>query len=170
MAQYRVYKPKKDFKGAATKWESNIKEVKKNGKSFKEVQMFLAGANQTGEDKNGNASFDWKSKEKKGNEVTMKLGDPDVGEILALLNRRKNKLGNSKSMGLFHQNLNGNTSLQIEFKPADDKTVMDSYYTLRLASKDKAGKVTVVQHTITLAEAEIIKNLLEGGIRRKYAT
>ena len=177
MSEYRIYKPRKDqatnkFVGAATKWESKIKEKKtKAGKVFKEIQLFVTGTNQIGEE-NGNATFNWKTeKNKNGKQVIMKLGDPDVGEILCLLNRKKDKLGTPKQSGLFHQNEKGNTTLQMEFRKSQKPTDFDDSFTLRLSAKAKnEGAALVVSHTLTLAEAEILKNLLEGAIRRKYAT
>ena len=59
----------------------------------------------------------------------------------------------------------------MEFRKSQKPTDFDDSFTLRLSAKAKnEGAALVVSHTLTLAEAEILKNLLEGAIRRKYAT
>ncbi len=202
MPEYRVYKPRLDRdgkpNGSATKWESNIKvKETKNKKTYKEVEMFLTGTLQKGTGKEENAVFDWydKTKNPNGKQVIMKLGDPDVAEILTLFARVpsvgnktidftvgvhkgqitlqvlsfKEKLGSPGGTGLFHKNANGNSTLQITYQKSADPSKYDDYYKLRLSAKDAKGLVVIEQH-ITLGEAETIRLLLEGAMRRKYMT
>jgi hypothetical protein len=177
-AEYRIYKPRLDQagkpSGSATKWEAGWKDVKgANGKTYKEIQMFVTGTNQGGTGKEENAVFDWKTtKNPTGKQVLMKLGDADVGEILAVLGRHKDKLGGPAGSGLFHKNPKNpkaSSTLQIEFAPSRDTKQYDPNFKLRLSFKDEKSLVIVQNHIISLGEAEILRNLLEGAIRRKYS-
>jgi hypothetical protein len=167
LQEFRIYKPTKEKKGAASKLELRQKEVQKGDFTYQEWMMFWTGANQTGEDASGNASFDWKTKEKPGKEVVLKLGDPDIGDLLAVLNKSKDKVGGPQGKGLYHQNDRGNSSLSFEFVKSNNPQYDDSYR-FRLSSKIGDAPVLEVKHTITLAEAEIIKEILTGYIRKKY--
>lgn len=166
MSELRFYKPNKDGNGAASKIQLVDKLVEKDGSKFNKVMLFWVSAQQNGKDEDDNAKFFWEPKD--GRQVTMKLGDPDVGEILAVLNGMKKEAGSS--MGLFHKNENGNSSLQFKANVQSDangKSVVNGYY-VRLAFQDKSKKVTEVKHSLTLAEAEILKLLLERYVMKKY--
>src|SRR5690606_2561671 len=90
----------------------------------RDVLIFWVITQQTGTDSNDNATFGWNDDNKK---VIFKLGEVDIGEILAVLNGVKTQVGSDK--GLFHQNDKGNTSFQF--------TYSDKYksYTIRIAKK-----------------------------------
>lgn len=155
MNEVRFYKPNKAGNGAASKLELRVKTVKKDDqeKSWQEVMLFWVSAQQ-GPEKDGNASFFWDQKDKK--QVTLKLGDIDAGEILAVLNNRKEEVGTGK--GLYHQNQNGNSSMS--FKKGDN-----GYY-VRVSSQDKDRNLIAIQHTLTWAEGEILRVMLTEFIRR----
>lgn len=162
--QWRVYKPKKSNDGAASRLEMKIvvkEEEGKNGKyTNREVFVFWVSAQQTGTDANGNASFGWEDPAKN---VTLKLGEPDIGEILNVLNGAKDQAGTvgGKFEGLFHQNEKGSTSFSL--KKADN----GGYY-LRVSKKVGTGAPVIVTHQISLAEGQILKILLEASVRQSY--
>src|SRR6476661_202055 len=92
--EFRIYRANSQGTGSATKWQLSHKPDEK----YNQWMVFLVAAKQTGKDENDNASFDW------NNNITVKLGIIDVGEILAVLSGAKNSLGQKGS--LYHQ-LNG---------------------------------------------------------------
>ncbi len=63
--EHRIYKPKADKTGAASKLQIKVKQER-----FREVFLFWEAAQQTGVDKEGNASFGWQEPTRK---VTFKL-------------------------------------------------------------------------------------------------
>jgi len=146
----RFYRPNKNKNGNAIALELREKEIKKGEKTYKEWQLFIVGAQQTGEDANGNASFGWKDKDKC---VTLKLGDADVGEMLAVTNRRKDFVGRDASKGLFHQNAQGNSSLQLA------KNDNGEGYKLRVSSK-RGDKLVAVTMTLSFGDIELLANVL----------
>ena len=165
--QWRVYKPNKEGSGAASRLEMKIvtdQRVGKDGNSYevRDVQMFWVASPQTGTDDNGNASFAWRDSGDTRS-VTLKLGEPDIGELLAVLNGHKSEAGKvgGKFPGIFHQNAGGSTTFS--FKKADNQ----GYY-IRLAKKPKGGNLTEVKHTLSLGEAEVLKVLLERVIQQSY--
>ena len=139
MSDLRFYRPNKDKKGTA----SSVELRKKEDEWF----LFWVGTHQTGEDANGNASFDWKNKE---NSVTIKLGENDVGELLAALNGAKGHVGQKAEQGLYHKNLKGSSSLQF--------AKVENGYKVRLASK-VGEKLTQVTQVLSLSDAEQLKVL-----------
>ena len=159
--QWRVYKPTKDGKGAASRLELKIITTPKTSgdKVFvdREVQVFWVASPQTGVDSNDNAMFSWKDKDDKLS-VTLKLGEPDIGDLLAVLTGVKNAVGTGK--GIYHQNDKGNTSFTFE-------VVQDRGYSIRLA-KMVSGKLTQVKHTLTWGEGAVLRVLLESIIRQTY--
>lgn len=155
--EYRVYKPNKNNNGSALKIQYKMKP--KQGKDYSEGMLFLEIAVQTGTDENGNASFDWAMAEGyKGKSVTMKLGLTDIGELLLVLNGKKEyagppaKPGQKSGMGLFHQNKNGNTVLKFGKIP-------NGYAAQLSTSKEHSFRISVSD-----GEAEILKVLLEQAI------
>lgn len=162
--QWRVYKPKKENNGAASRVEVKVvtEEREKDGKRFtdRDVQLFWVASPQVGVDSAGNASFSWKE-ENDTKSVTLKLGENDIGEILAVLNRKKKQAGSEK--GIFHKNQNGNTIFTFEYSEYNGNVS----YKIRLAKQVK-GVVTAVTHSITIGEGEILKVLLESAVRLMY--
>jgi len=159
--QWRVYKPNNAGSGAASKVEYRVeyKDITKDGKTFKQRKplLFWMSAPQTGKDANNNASFAWKDPKAS---VTLKLGETDIGEILAVLGGLKKQAGTDK--GIFHKNASGNTSFT--FKWDEEK----GFYSIRIAAKREDGKVVAIQHTLTIGEGKILETLLKYAVERIY--
>jgi hypothetical protein len=163
--EWRSYKPKKDYAGAASKVQVKIVPVKFTAADeerirFK-VQAFWVATNQLPQnDKNGNATFGWGDESKF---VTLKLGEVDIGELLAVINGKKQIAGSEsgKYKGIYHQHAKGSTSFTFQYNEQ-----YKNYY-VRLAKKI-GDKVTEVKHSITLGEAEVLKVLLEKTILAMY--
>lgn len=162
--EHRIYKPTPSKNGAASRLQFKIKQER-----FRDCQFFWETAQQTGVDENGNASFAWQDSTKK---VTMKLDTPDIGEILAVLNGRKDSVGpppkdgSKYPGGLFHKNTSGSTTMQ--FARVQGKDGKQDYYAIRLASK-KGNNLIEAKHTITLGEAEVLRILLNDAISAMYS-
>jgi hypothetical protein len=166
-SEYRIYKPRQDAKtgkyvGCASKFEFKIRSVTKKDKVVRVAQMFWVAAEQLGLDEKGNAKFAWDDATKR---VDIKLGEPDWGEILAVLKGKKGHVGRQADKGLFHKNTKGNSSIQMQFVPGKDG--YESAYSVRVSSQ-KDGKVVAIKHMMTLAEAVILEVLLENVISRRY--
>lgn len=151
--EYRVYKPNSSNSGSALSFQ--IKQIV--GDKFTTNDFFLVGVQQTGTDADsGNAIFGWKDQEKI---VNMKLGVPDICELMTVLNGVKNvvgpkpKAGATEGMGLFHQNPKGNTVLKFKYNETPDR---EPCYYLTLSSK-RDDKLITVKAVVSLAEAEMIK-------------
>lgn len=161
-AQWRCYKPTKDGKGAASRLEVKIvsKDIDKDGKKFelREVQTFWVSAPQIGMDADDNASFAW-SQTNDDRVITVKIGESDIGEILAVLNGRKKNTGGER--GIYHQHPNGSTGFNLEQSERGG-------YKVRISKKDKSGKVSAIVHSLSTGEGEILKVLLESVIRQSY--
>lgn len=163
--QWRVYKPRKTNDGAASKLEMKIvtEEKEKDGKKFtvRDVQLFWVATQQTGTDTNGNASFGWDDPKKS---VTLKLGEVDLGELLAVLNGSKKHIGAPKNDkgagGLFHKNDKGSTAMTLERG--------DSGYSLLLSKKVGKDAPVRISHQVTIGEGEVLKVVLEAAIRQSY--
>lgn len=144
-----LYKPKTDGNGAASQW---------NLGSSKDC-VFLEMANQTGKDDNGNARFDW------DNKIRFKLGETDIGEILAVLMGLQDGIGpfdeaKKKHKGLFHSNQSGNAILGFG---------KDEYGRFRIyLSVKKDGNKSVVLHSINKGEACVLGILLRRAIEVMY--
>lgn len=151
MGQYRLYKPYRGA-GAASLFEI---AVKKNPKGFDDVMVFLQMAKEIPSNSE-NAAFGWKEEDKS---VTVKLGDNDVAEFLAVIRGFKSEVGTGK--GLYHQNSRGNVGVTFSFNQEKGNFF--------LAVSAKRGDVlTKISHTMTAGEALILGVLLEDFIRREY--
>lgn len=150
--EFRIYKPQTDGKGKASSVQMKIKQGR-----YPETQLFWVATQQTGE-KDGNASFGWSDKKLT---VTMKLGDPDIGDILCVLNGIKGGLG-KEGKGLYHQNANGNTTMTL------GRMEGEKGFSVRVAAKGKDGVLVAVQHSISLPEAEILRTLLQAYVVTSY--
>lgn len=148
MAAFRIYRANKNGNGAAS--SINIRGIK--GEFEEETLLFWEASSQAANDKNGNATFAWKDKTKT---VKMKLGEADVGNLLATLN------GVQKETKLFHQNKNGNTTLT--FAPSEK-----GGYSVRISSKNGNDAPVAVSHTISVPEAEVFRVLLNQAVLRLY--
>ena len=159
--EYRIYKPNSKGSGAASKFQCRTKWKTVDGVDYADLILFLETAQQTGFDSNKNASFGWSTNtdKNKGKSVTMKLGLPDIGEILLVLKGRKQfvgpepKAGRNIEPGLYHQKQRGNTSLRLKWS--------EGRLYLNISSQDEKKNVTKVSHSITTAEAAILESLLE---------
>ena len=158
--EYRIYKPNAKGSGAASKFQCRTRWKNVDSKECAELLLFLETAKQTGFDKNKNASFGWStnSEKNKDKSVTMKLGLPDIGEILLVLKGRKQfvgpepKGGRSIEPGLYHQNKTGNTSLRLKWS--------EGKLYLNISSQDEKKNLTKISHSITTSEAVILESLL----------
>jgi len=144
-----LYKARGDGNGAASQWNLGSKKD----------CVFLEMANQKGKDDNNNARFDWENK------VRFKLGDSDIGELLAVLVGLQDGAGpfddnKKKHRGLFHSNPSGNAVLYF---------ARDEHGRFRIyLSVKKDGEKTVVQHTISKGEACVLSTLLRRAIEVMY--
>lgn len=157
--EYRIYKPNKAGNGSATRLQ--IRHGVKQERAV--VFLFIESAQQTGTDKDGNASFAWKEPDKK---ITFKLDTVDIGDLLAVLNGAKTFAGNPAKdgkggMGIYHQNDAGNTVLKFE------KAEQGNVYWYGLSSK-RNGKLIAIKHMITLGEAEILRVLLQEAVKMMF--
>ena len=146
----RFYRPNKEHKGNASSVELRYKE------KSKEWMLFFVATKQTGLDEKGNASFGWKTKE---DNVVIKLGTPDVGELMAVLNGKKDFVGQKSEQGLFHKNESGNSSLQF--------AKVEGGYKLRVSSKtgDKLNQFTQM---LSFGDGEQLKVVLQLFLTRVY--
>tara|TARA_B100000959_G_scaffold67088_1_gene71247 strand:- start:438 stop:986 length:549 start_codon:yes stop_codon:yes gene_type:complete len=162
--EYRIYKPNSKGTGAASKFQCRTKWKTVDGVDYADLILFLETSQQTGFDSNKNASFGWSTSGEKNNgkSVTMKLGLPDIGEILLVLKGRKKfvgpepKEGRGIEPGLYHQKKNGNTSLRLKWS--------DGRLYLNISSQDEKKNVTKVSHSITTSEAIVVESLLNNFI------
>lgn len=145
MQAYRVYKPRKTNDGNAVQFQH--KEDKKD--KFSKHMVMMQMVPQDGTDANDNATFTWTTGEKYRG-ITAKLGLPDIGEFLCVLNGIKQSAGSDK--GLYHQNNTGSLGIKMEL---NDK----GYYAISLSKKD-GDKLTRLSITLTLGEAEILRSWL----------
>ncbi len=158
--EFRIYKPNAKGSGAASKFQCRTKWKSVENVDYADLILFLESAQQTGFDSNRNASFGWStnSEKNKGKSVTMKLGLPDIGEILLVLKGRKTfvgpepKEGRKIEPGLYHQNKHGNTSLRLKWS--------EGRLYLNISAQDQSKSVTKVSHSITTAEAAVLESLL----------
>lgn len=154
MKEFRIYKPKKDEKGAAAKFQFVVK-ARREGK-FPEPMLFLEMANQTGVDANDNASFDWAGQDNStGNSVTVKLGIPDVSELLLALRRHKDE------GKLFHKNDKGNTTVGL--KKFHDQMALNVS-----SQRGEDKKLTRVGLMVSPGECIVLSQLLGDFISAYY--
>ena len=96
----------------------------------------------------------------------MKLGMPDIGEMLLVLTGKTKfvgpppKSGRTVEPGLFHKNKNGNTSLRLKWS--------DGKLYLNLSSQDGNKNVAKVGHSSTSGEATVLAVLLEIFVTQYY--
>ncbi len=165
LKEWRVYKPKKTNDGAASKLELRVdfKEkppTTKDSKPFlvRKVLVFWVSAKQTGVDANGNASFGWDDPTKN---VTIKLGEVDLGELLAVFAGAKPNTGQPEDKGLFHKNERGSTSFNLKRNDAG------GYY-VKATKKFNNEPAVQISHTLTYGEAEVLRLLVESAVRQTY--
>lgn len=159
MANFRLYKPNNNGTGAASQWDYRPNKNKKK----RNAQLFLTITKQNGQDQDGNATFAWEKD--KSQTIIMLLGLPDVGELLAVLQGRKDTLGTGK--GLFHKNANGNSTLSLNFSP-ESKEKGPAKYFLKVGSQNTKGDLTTIAHTITVGEAAVLQEFLNSFLRFNF--
>lgn len=140
-----LYKARNDGKGVASQWSI----------SSKKDAVFLEMTNQNGRNENGNAKFDWENK------ICFKLGESDLGELIAVLAGLQKAVGpfdveKNKHKGLFHSNNNGNAIL---YFGKDEKNRFGIYLSVKRGENQKA-----LRHTISNGEACILSTLLRRAI------
>tara|TARA_R110002020_G_scaffold431514_1_gene641572 strand:- start:118 stop:627 length:510 start_codon:yes stop_codon:yes gene_type:complete len=149
--EYRIYKPYKQSDGAASGFQMKIThdpEAKWNKRS---VDLFWVATNQVGiNPETKNPKFGWDDNSKS---ATMKLGLMDVGELLLILQGKK------EEVTLYHQNRQGNTIVKLK------KAQTKSGPVLNFQMSSKRGEALVkVAHNISQAEAQILIQLLKDFI------
>lgn len=164
MKDFRIYRPYKENQGAASKIQVVEKIREKGDRKYAEVMIFWEAAPQLSIDENSNATFDWASQEnKEGKSITMKLGMVDLGEILAVLNGRKDFVGTKKDQGLFHKtDESHNKGFQFYL---DDQG--RGYY-FRMSEKGPSG-LKQVRHGLSFSDGELLKVVLSEAVRLYYA-
>jgi len=152
MKEFRIYKPNKKAEGAAAKFQFVVKS-RREGR-FPEPMLFLECAKQTGVDANDNASFDWTGQDNStGNSVTVKLGIPDVSELLLALRKHK------EEGKLFHQNDKGNVTVSL--KKFNDQMMLN-------VSSKRDNKLTRVGLAVAPGECVVLSTLLQDFISAYY--
>lgn len=141
--EYKIYKPnrKDPSRGCATTWEINLKT--KN--------TFVMAAKQNTEYNGDNPTFDWANKE------TIKLGQPDIAELLLLIKDKKQFLGNAtpdnKGSGLYHESKKGNVILKLyQYKDGPS-------YVLEISAK-KNGALFRAAHLLSRSELLMLEIFL----------
>lgn len=153
--EYRIYRPNRNGDGSALAFQLSYKEKEYNGKKYPNWMVFMVAAKQTGTDNNGNSSFAWKEA------INVKLGENDLGEIMAVLEKRKASVGTKGS--LFHETPGGGNKV-IGF----EKNTERGGYNLSVSSKGKDGNVQKSRISISDSEASILLTLLKRAIERMY--
>lgn len=148
--EFRIYRANKTNNGVASAWQLSYKPDNKYDKWI----PFLSVARQTGTDANGNAQFDWDGA------IRLKLGEVDIGEILAVLTGCQQKAGYSGS--IFHQTADGGNKV-LNFES------VEKGFSLRVSAQ-KADKTRVGPHmqTLSFGEGMILKTLLERAVTTIY--
>lgn len=149
---FMVYRAKNSGDGSASQWSLGSK---KNC-------VFLEMANQKGNNEKGNANFDWENK------LPFKLGESDIGEILAVLSGLKKgvgppttKDGKPSNKGLFHSNDKGNAILH--FAEDDSQKIW-----VRLSVQKKGEEAKKITHCMSQGEACVLHTLLRRAIEVMY--
>lgn len=158
--EFRIYKPRNTGDGAASRLQFKVSSEKYGPRPY----LFWEAAKQTGVDENKNAKFAWT--EPKNMKVTMKLEEPDIGEILSVLHNFKDYVGTDPKKGMYHQNPSGNTVMRFS-KMSKDGAAPNYYINLSAKKKDMKDAISV-QHVISLSEAMIVRILLTDAVSRMY--
>ncbi len=148
--EFRVYRPNSKNNGVATAFQLRTSDEK-----YDNVLLFMVVAPQTGVDDKGNAKFDWKGG------ITVKLGENDIGQLLAVINGKIPAINNGK--GLYHKTPNGGNKVVV-FNRNDN----GGYY-LKVSGQDKENKLMGnFAHVVNDGEGEILRILLERTIQLMY--
>ena len=150
------HKPKSEGGGCASKWQLSDK---KHESKYEPYRPFLVLAAQSGKDEHGNSRFDWQ------NAVKVKLGESDIGEMLAVLDGIQTAAGaTKKGTGLFHQSPSGgNKSINFEQSKGGE-----GYY-LRVSAQSQNREVVTLSHKLTHGEGRLLKLFLEHSFLKMRA-
>lgn len=145
-----LYKAKSDGNGAASQWNLGSNKT----------CVFLEMSNQIGKDEHNNAKFDW------SNKIRFKLGETDIGELLAVLTGLQAGAGpfdtsKNKHKGLYHSIKRGDNAILYFWKDEPGR------FHLYLSVK-KGDEQTVVKHAISRGEACVLSTLLRRAIEVMY--
>ena len=147
---FRVYRANKTNSGTASGWQLSYKK----DKEYDKYEMFLIMADQQPEnDANGNAKFDWEGG------ITVKLGETDLGEIMSVLERRKDSVGHN-GKGLFHETAKGNKIIGF--------TSVDGGYALKVSYQDTEKNRREIKQVLGLHEASLLLTLLKRAVEKLY--
>jgi len=149
--EFRLYRPNRSNNGTAFSAQLSYKKENKYNPWF----LFFIMAPQTGTDQNGNASFDWNDKA-----ITVKIGENDLGEFIAVLEGRKSEVG--KEGSLFHKTPSGGNKI-ISFKRLDNKD-----YALGISFKNPSGELIKYYQGISKGEAALLLTLLKSAAIKLY--
>ncbi len=151
---FRVFRANNSGSGTALKLGAK-REVKpnqgQNGEVYYKDRLFLTLAKQMGGSVK-DASFGWKED---GANITLQLGDADIGAVLAFLN---GSLPLAKSI---HQNPSGSTSYS--FEPANEGKGVRVQI-----NGDRNGVKTNLGITLGHGDVAIFREILVHYIRSKY--
>ncbi len=159
MQNYRMYKPQKDKTGCASQWQLSEKKVVrgKDNKEFTEFMFFLEMAHQLPEnDQNDNNKFDW------DNSVTVKMGAIDLGEVIAVLDGKKDAVGGEKGM-LYHETPGGGNKV-VSFSWMKERGA----FGLKVSAQNAQKDTDKIQHLISVGEASVLLVLLKQAIIKMY--
>lgn len=157
-----IFRANKSKNGHASRFQLSRKFV--DGKL--KVTLFLETAKQVGElDANGNANYAWGNSpnKDKGQSVTIKLGNADVGELLAVLRGVKKMTGSDSGNfkgTLFHKNTNGSSTVGLGLMEQDGKV---TGYSLSVTKKTDKDNIRC-SHSVSFGEAELLRVFLERSL------
>lgn len=150
MKQLRFYRPNQNNNGAALAWQLSYKK----DEEFDKYQAFLVGANQIpGAADSENSAFDWKAG------ITVKLGENDLGEILSVLEGRKDSVGTKGS--LYHKTPGGGSKV-VGFE------AVERGYQITISAQDVEKNLKKVYMTISHAEGSLLCVLLKRTIEKVF--
>lgn len=145
--ELKFYKPRQNGQGAASTWSF----------SAEKQAVFLEMANQMPSDSE-HARFDW------DNRLALKLGLPDLGELLAVLDGRKPAAGpkrdDGKFSGLFHRSTRGDAALAFARSTADDG------FHMKIGVRKDGGEPRTTAHSLTEGEGCVLRVALETAVAR----
>lgn len=161
LPSFSVHRANKDKNGAASRFQLAKRDNK--------YMLFLDVAKQNGElDQNGNATFAWRRWDKDNKQwenedkaVVVKLGQADIGEMLAVISGRKDAVASGK--GLYHENEKGNSS--IDFKTYGKANEAPTTFLLTVTSKKQDAKEALrISHSLSFGEAEVLRVFLQQAL------
>ena len=136
LPEYALYKPNSRGTGGVVRF----------GLNRERAAVFVDGANQSGD-----KQFDWDRK------ITMKWGVPDLGAVLAVLERRM------PEAKLFHQTEKSNSAFELTSQESGDRAP----YFVQLSRQDTATKqVQKVAVPISQAEVAVLETALKTAVAR----